>query len=217
MTNYSNGKIYKIEPIVEHDEGDIYIGSTTKKYLSQRIDTHRQDYKRFKNNKKKNNCSLYQLFDKYGVENCDITLIEYIDACSKDELLSHEKKHIKNMKCINTKISFENPTNHEIEPEVETTIFNCASTLTICECGKVLKKDKLLDHLKTDSHKKKLYAKQAIETIISSSSIQMIYCKCGASVRKEGFHIHLKSQIHKKYMRNQQEQTINNQSSTNQN
>ena len=33
MVNYSNGKIYKIEPIIDHDEGDIYIGSTTKKYL----------------------------------------------------------------------------------------------------------------------------------------------------------------------------------------
>ena len=32
MVNYNNGKIYKIEPIVDHDEGDIYFGSTTKQY-----------------------------------------------------------------------------------------------------------------------------------------------------------------------------------------
>ena len=41
MVNYNNGKIYKIEPIVDHDEGDIYIGSTTKQYLSMRMDKHR--------------------------------------------------------------------------------------------------------------------------------------------------------------------------------
>ncbi len=33
MPDYSQGKIYKIEPIVEHDEHEIYIGSTTQKYL----------------------------------------------------------------------------------------------------------------------------------------------------------------------------------------
>ena len=51
MVNYNNGKIYKIEPIVDHDEGDIYIGSTTKHYLSQRMDKHRGNYKSWKNGK----------------------------------------------------------------------------------------------------------------------------------------------------------------------
>ena len=49
--NYKNGKIYKIEPICEHDEGEIYIGSTTKQYLSQRMTAHRNGYKRFKEGK----------------------------------------------------------------------------------------------------------------------------------------------------------------------
>jgi hypothetical protein len=35
--DYSAGKIYKIEPISEHDEGDIYIGSTIRKYLCERM------------------------------------------------------------------------------------------------------------------------------------------------------------------------------------
>ena len=41
MVNYSNGKVYKIEPISGGEEGDVYIGSTTKRYLSQRMNTHR--------------------------------------------------------------------------------------------------------------------------------------------------------------------------------
>jgi len=45
MVNYGNGKIYKIEPIVGHEEGDVYIGSTTNKYLSKRMGVHISKYK----------------------------------------------------------------------------------------------------------------------------------------------------------------------------
>ena len=48
MINYNNGKIYKIEPICDHDEWDIYIGSTTKQYLCQRMATHKYYYKKYK-------------------------------------------------------------------------------------------------------------------------------------------------------------------------
>ena len=46
MINYNNGKIYKIEPI-NGEDGDIYIGSTTKEFLSQRLATHRGEYKQY--------------------------------------------------------------------------------------------------------------------------------------------------------------------------
>ena len=42
--DYSKGKVYKIEPISEHDDGEIYIGSTIKEYLSQRMTKHRYSY-----------------------------------------------------------------------------------------------------------------------------------------------------------------------------
>ena len=45
---YNQSKIYKIEPITEHEEHEIYIGSTTKKYLSQRIQQHKNSYKQWK-------------------------------------------------------------------------------------------------------------------------------------------------------------------------
>jgi len=100
MVNYNNGKIYKIEPIVDHDEGDIYIGSTTKKYLSMRMDSHRSEYKRWENDK----CGkimVFDLFDKYGVENCQILLLEKYNCESKEELHAKEAFHIKNNKCVN--------------------------------------------------------------------------------------------------------------------
>jgi tRNA nucleotidyltransferase/poly(A) polymerase len=103
MVNYNNGKIYKIEPICDHDEGDIYIGSTTKQYLSQRMDTHRSNYKRWKNNKC-NKVQVFELFDKYGVSNCQIVLIETVNVETNDELLAREKHYIKSVKCVNKNI-----------------------------------------------------------------------------------------------------------------
>jgi hypothetical protein len=102
MVNYNNGKIYKIEAI-NGEEGDIYIGSTTKDLLSQRMSKHRSDYKRWKLNEI-NKTTSYILFEKYGMENCRIVLIENVNAISKDELLSHEALHIKSMSCINKQI-----------------------------------------------------------------------------------------------------------------
>ena len=76
MVNYTNGKIYKIEAIdaVESD-GDIYIGSTTKQYLSQRMNCHRHDYDGWKKGYNKvSRMTSFDIFDKYGKENCRIIL-----------------------------------------------------------------------------------------------------------------------------------------------
>jgi hypothetical protein len=99
MVNYSNGKIYKIEPL-NGDEGDIYIGSTTKEYLSQRIDNHRSKYKLWKTGKT-TKLTSFDLFDKYTVSNCKIILIENVNANSKDELRAREAFYIQLLKCVN--------------------------------------------------------------------------------------------------------------------
>jgi len=99
MVNYNNGKVYKIEPICEHDDGEIYIGSTTNT-LNKRMITHRCDYKRYKNGK--GGCyTSYTLFDKYGIENCRIILLELVNCNSKDELLAREGYYIRILKCVN--------------------------------------------------------------------------------------------------------------------
>ena len=102
MVNYNLGKIYKIEAI-NGEDGDIYIGSTAKQYLSQRMDTHRSSYKQWLNGKH-NKTSSYDLFDKYGLENCSIVLIESVNANSNDELKAREAFYIKSLKCINKHI-----------------------------------------------------------------------------------------------------------------
>jgi len=101
MVNYANSKVYKIWST----QGDkIYIGSTTKQYLSQRMDKHRSDYKRWKAGKIKMITS-FKLFDEYGLENCFIELIEVKECNSKDELLKLEGKYIRELECVNRFIS----------------------------------------------------------------------------------------------------------------
>ena len=100
MSKYHQSKIYKIEPICEHEEDEIYIGSTTKKYLSQRIALHKCCHKKWNNNEY-HKFSVFELFDKYGDENCNIVLLEQFKCDDVDELRSKEKEYSKNMNCVN--------------------------------------------------------------------------------------------------------------------
>jgi hypothetical protein len=101
MVNYNNGKIYKIEPISGGEDGDVYIGSTTKQYLSQRMSNHRSSYKRWKTGKLKTNFTSFNLFEKYGVENCQIVLLEVVNVKTKDELIAREGFYIRALNCVN--------------------------------------------------------------------------------------------------------------------
>jgi phosphopantothenoylcysteine synthetase/decarboxylase len=96
--NYQNSKIYKIEQI--NGEGLCYVGSTTKQYLSQRLDMHRGKYKGWKNGTAKY-VDSFQIFDDYGVENCQILLLESFLCNSKDELKAKIAEYTKNLDCVN--------------------------------------------------------------------------------------------------------------------
>jgi hypothetical protein len=88
MPDYQNGKIYKI--IVKNTEEEYrpYIGSTSLKYLCYRWNNHKQAYK---NNIKKNITNSKILFDKFGIDNCEIVLIEAYPCNSKEELCARER------------------------------------------------------------------------------------------------------------------------------
>jgi hypothetical protein len=101
IKNYSNSKVYKIEPICDYEEGYVYFGSTKQKYLCSRMNEHRAAYKLWKNGKEIGKCQSFDIFDKYGVENCKIILLENVNANSKDELVSREGFYIRTLKCVN--------------------------------------------------------------------------------------------------------------------
>ena len=101
--DYANGRIYKIEPICEHDENEVYYGSTCQ-LLCKRMDSHRSNYKSWKNGNHAKTFS-YELFEKYSIENCKIYLVELYPCETKEELLAREGYYIKNNKCVNRMVA----------------------------------------------------------------------------------------------------------------
>jgi len=97
MVNYGNGKIYKIE---SHLGDKIFIGSTTKEHLCQRMDTQRHNYDAWKNGTQELT-TVYLIFEEYGVKNCKIILLEAFPCKTKDELESKKEFYIKSMDCVN--------------------------------------------------------------------------------------------------------------------
>ena len=98
MPNYQLSKIYKIVPLNSEDDSDIYIGSTTKNTLAERMAEHRSKYRHWLEGISK--VSSFRLFDKYGLENCYIFLIEEYPCNTKDELRAREGHFIITTPCM---------------------------------------------------------------------------------------------------------------------
>ena len=104
MVNYQLGKIYKITDV---GRTKMYIGSTTKDYVSKRMVEHRNAYYYFKAGSKKGHrkISVFELFDEFGIENCIIELIETCPCNNRDELHRREGELIKASECVNKNIA----------------------------------------------------------------------------------------------------------------
>ena len=100
LNKYNYSKIYSIYCPTSDDEL-IYIGSTTKKYICSRFAEHKSDYKRFKEGNMYGKCSSFEIFDKYGVDNCKIKLLEHVNCESRSELALKETMHIQLNQCVN--------------------------------------------------------------------------------------------------------------------
>ena len=98
MPNYTKGKIYKIYNVVTDD---IYIGCTTQ-LLCERMRGHREACKDSKNNINNN---LYKAFNKEGIHNFYIELVETFNCNTKEELTAKEGQYIRKLiPTLNTKI-----------------------------------------------------------------------------------------------------------------
>ena len=101
--DYNNGKIYKVTDIAYTK---MYIGSTTQP-LSKRFNAHKSSYIKWIEGKCK--CSIFSLFDEFGIDNCKIELIENYPCISKNELERKEGEHIKNNVCVNKVLAGRTP------------------------------------------------------------------------------------------------------------
>lgn len=90
INKYQNGKIYKI---VCNKTNLVYIGSTTQKYLSDRLKGHRCCFNR---NKKITTANQILENGDYYIE-----LVELFPCNSKDELLVRERYYFDVIECVN--------------------------------------------------------------------------------------------------------------------
>ena len=165
MVNYSQGKIYKVMDNVGGADGDVYVGSTTKGYLSQRMDQHRSDYKRWKEGKR-GNVTVFDIFEKYGIDNCCIVLLETVSATSIDELHARERFWVQSTACVNKCIPGRSRADYNIVNREQISqhmsryniihreqILAQKSERAQCECGCIVTRGGLSQHRKTQKHK----------------------------------------------------------------
>ena len=100
MTNFANGKIYKL---TSNQTDRIYIGSTTQ-YLSKRLGHHQDNFKRFYNNGKFHYCTSFEIIK---FEDCKIELIEKFSCENRKQLHRREGEYIKHFQdiCVNLHIA----------------------------------------------------------------------------------------------------------------
>jgi hypothetical protein len=192
MTNYQNGKVYMIEAL-NGEEGDIYVGSTAKQYLSQRMTFHRDSYKCWKEGKT-SYLTAFGLFDKYGLENCSIKLLETCPCNSRDELRGREGFHIRSLVCVNKRIEGRTRAEHyqdNIEEMKEKSnnyyANNKERVLVRCKEHRESHKEELAKYKNENYEKNKIRLREKIT------------CECGSTCSRKCMSRHKKTLIHKNY------------------
>ena len=89
MTTLSYARIYRLI----NDDGLVYYGSTTQKYLSSRLAKHKYD------NSKNKTVTSKLLFE--GGKDVRIELVENCEVIDKYELHNRERYYIQNNECVN--------------------------------------------------------------------------------------------------------------------
>ena len=151
MVNYNNCKIYKIEPIEITNTNDIYIGATTTKYLCSRLAEHKHNYKLWKN-KLITKCYSFDIFDKYGVDNCHIVLLESFNAIDKNQLNQKELFYIKNNNCVNKYLP--GRTKKQYYFDNYNKILEHKNFKNNCECGGKYTNTNKCSHFNSNKHNK---------------------------------------------------------------
>tara|TARA_R110000782_G_scaffold9758_1_gene31163 strand:- start:44 stop:649 length:606 start_codon:yes stop_codon:yes gene_type:complete len=191
MVNYNNGKIYKL---VCDTTGLMYVGSTTKKYLSQRLDSHRSNYTFWKKHNKKYMTS-YKVLEN---ENYTIVLLELVNCNSNDELKARERFYIQSNVCVNKAVPLR--TDKEYYEENQESINEYKKKwydLNRTRISKIRKeyqqqnKEQIAKYLKEYQQKNK-------EQLADKQKIKFT-CECGSTIAVSSKSPHLKSKKHLKY------------------
>ena len=156
MSGYEKGQIYKVVDVAY----DLcYIGSTTEK-LVKRFGRHRRQYRSYRLGKR-GKITVFDIFDKYGIENCKIYWIEDYPCSSKKELEAREGEHIKNTKCVNKRIEGTTLQEYRERTRVKRREYmnqyyhqkkETICEKNTCECGTTLTKQHKARHKRSKQH-----------------------------------------------------------------
>lgn len=188
------GRVYKI---IVNCSNEIYIGST-KQECRARWQDHKDQYNTYKRNKR-SKVSVYDLFEKYGIDNCKIILIREYDVVDKYHLHALEQLWINRLKPINTQSAFRIDSlyrKYRYKKNIEKNR-NCA----IEYYQKHLEKnpnynqeryEKALE--RNPNYCKELYQKRLEKNI--NFYKEKIICECGLEIVKNSISRHKKTKIH---------------------
>jgi len=184
--DYQQAKIYCIK-VNTDNEYLPYVGSSCKRLLSQRMNQHRDDYKKWKNGKY-GFLSSFTLFEKYGVQNCYIELIESFPCNTSDELRKKEREHIEKQKCVNI---VKKPFRTIEEEIIYKKNWNKNNNSYVEKYQKEHKEE-------ITEYKSNYYQKNKEE--ISEKGKETYECPCGSICRKVAKARHERSIKHQKYL-----------------
>ena len=197
MVNYGNGKIYRI---VCNTTGNQYIGSTTRP-LSERLNEHKNDYKRFKNN-----CHNYVTsFEILKSDNYEIVLIENVACNNKEELHRREKFYIEKMNCINKKIPMRTKQEYNLDNQEKYKEYQHEYYKKNIESKNIYHseyREKFRDILR---EKNKIFYQNNTEKYKEYRQKNIYNCPCGITIQKASKTRHFKTKKHTAYI-----QSLNN-------
>ena len=193
VNKYNNGKIYKI---VDLGYNNCYIGSTVEA-LSRRMCHRRCNY----NRKIKHPCNSSLVFEKYGIQNCKIELIENYPCNSKEELTAREGYHIKQNNCVNKFIA--GRSKKDWYKDNAEYVSNKAKEYREenKEHIKEIKHNYYANNKEYFNKKNREHYQHKKEQVLDKNKEQIV-CECGCSISRRNIASHKQSPKHVRLMKN---------------
>jgi hypothetical protein len=196
MPDYQQGKIYKIT-----GGDETYYGSTALT-LKERMWAHKSNYNRWTNGVVDRKCACFNLFDKYGFDNCPIELVEDYPCETKKELLIREDWYMDNNECINEKSAYtskekalEQMRQRHHDHKEEANKKSRQRYLDHKEEALEQRRQYREEH-KEEINEKQLQNYQANKEAILEKKKEKIVCECGRTICKSVIARHRKSAFH---------------------
>jgi len=184
VVNYSNGKVYIIR---SYKTNKVYIGSTAKKYLSDRFSAHNSLYKRYLREGKGYTLS----FEILKYEDAYIELLENVECKNVYELKQKEQYWINEyqLTCVN---KF-NP----VPPDKPQTYYYHKHRLRLLEQNK-----KWFEENKERNDQYKREWAQKNKDRIKKRKKEKYTCGCGRTITKQIKAQHERTMVHRLYVLN---------------